>query len=200
MYGCRAVSSVMTVTRATKNIVLELSGKPAFKMLERVMAEVADSMNAKGQAKEGENLTILVGIVKAEKTQMGIPPKPNEFYVRPIVAVDPASRGIVLGESVNEGSHVTFVLREKTWAREELSSKLIQLKKDMTDGPPRFGFYFNCAGRGENLFGSPDHDINMIRQALGEFPLIGISSSFELAPQGERLAMHGFTGVLAIFS
>ena len=127
-------------------------------------------------------------------------PTPDKFYVRPIMAVDPASGGIVLGEDLKEGTYLTFVLREKTWAHQELEANLQGIRSRLGKQGPGFGFYFNCAGRGSHLYGEPDHDVRLIRRYLGNFPLIGMSSSFELAPQGDQLAIHGFTGVLALFS
>lgn len=120
--------------------------------------------------------------------------------MRPILSIDPASGGILLGEGLREGSYLTFVLREKDWAHQELQESLRTLKVKLNKKPPVFGIYFNCAGRGRDLYGTEHHDVGLIRQQLGDFPLIGMFSSFELAPQNHHLAVHGFTGVLAVFT
>ncbi|MEK7879716.1 MAG: FIST C-terminal domain-containing protein, partial [candidate division NC10 bacterium] len=62
-----------------------------------------------------------------------------------------------------------------------------------------FGCYFNCAGRGQGLFGVPDHDVSLIRQHLGEFPLAGFFGNGEFAPIGGRNFFHNYTGVLVVF-
>jgi hypothetical protein len=65
--------------------------------------------------------------------------------------------------------------------------------------PPAFGCYFNCAGRGRGLFGVPDHDVTLIRQHLGAFPLIGFFGNGEFAPIGRRNFFHNYTGALVVF-
>ncbi len=65
---------------------------------------------------------------------------------------------------------------------------------------PLFGCYFNCAGRGRGLFGVPDHDVTLIRERLGDFPLAGFFGNGEFAPIGRRNFFHNYTGALVLFS
>ncbi|MEK6543160.1 MAG: hypothetical protein AABZ44_01815, partial [Elusimicrobiota bacterium] len=59
---------------------------------------------------------------------------------------------------------------------------------------------------GHDLYSEENYDIDVIRKHLGEFPLIGMFSSFEVAGQqgcvstqeGSVLA-NGFCGVLTVF-
>jgi len=64
---------------------------------------------------------------------------------------------------------------------------------------PAFGCYFDCAGRGRGLFDVPDHDVTLIREALGEFPFIGFFGNGEFAPIGRRNFFHNYTGALVLF-
>lgn len=205
VYGCRSVSVPLLVTKAKKNLVLELSGRPAVQILEKTLSSVISEIKDgdKENLKDGEEeqpLPLLAGVLTSDQPAMETLPTPSDFYVRPIMAVDPASGGIILGEDVSEGRYITFVLREKEWAHQELEVSLRDLKTGLGSKKPKFGFYFNCAGRGTSLYGEESHDVGLIRKHLGNFPLIGMSSSFELAPQGGHLAIHSFTGVLAVFS
>jgi small ligand-binding sensory domain FIST len=63
---------------------------------------------------------------------------------------------------------------------------------------PRFGVYFNCAGRGSALYGKPGLDPDLIRRRFGTLPVIGIESSFEIAPACGQPRIHMFTGVLLL--
>jgi small ligand-binding sensory domain FIST len=63
---------------------------------------------------------------------------------------------------------------------------------------PGFGVYFNCAGRGQGLFGERDHDVKLIREHLGDFPLVGFFGNGEFAPVGGRNFFHTYTGVLVV--
>jgi small ligand-binding sensory domain FIST len=64
---------------------------------------------------------------------------------------------------------------------------------------PAWGCYFDCAGRGRGLFGVPDHDVTLIRETLGDFPLVGFFGNGELAPVGRRNFFHTYTGALVVF-
>ena len=197
-YGCKALSAPLEVSKVKQNLILELAGKSAASVLERELTRILSEAKA-ANASWNRPLPLLAGVM-VEGHHGNTPPKPNEFYVRPILGIDTASGGILLGEGIKEGSFVTFVLREKEWAHREMAENLQDLKADLKGEKPLFGFYFNCAGRGRDLYEEDDHDVSLIKKHLGDFPLIGMFGSFELAPQNGALAMHGFTGVLAVYT
>ena len=45
----------------------------------------------------------------------------------------------------------------------------------------------------------PDHDVTLIREALGEFPLVGFFGNGEFAPIARRNFFHNYTGALVLF-
>ena len=45
---------------------------------------------------------------------------------------------------------------------------------------------------------TPDHDVTMIREALGEFPVAGFFGNGELAPVGRQNFFHNYTGALLL--
>ena len=49
-------------------------------------------------------------------------------------------------------------------------------------GPPG-GLYYSCVGRGPNLFSDESGEANMIREALGEFPLAGFFCNGSESPR-----------------
>jgi small ligand-binding sensory domain FIST len=49
--------------------------------------------------------------------------------------------------------------------------------------------------RGANLFGPESEELGLVRQALGDIPLVGFFASGEIS--NNRL--HEYTGVLALF-
>lgn len=196
-YSCRAFCAAFPVTKVKQQLILELSGKPAAKILE---AEVDRFLKRERVKRSGSQrpLPLMAGVL-AHKPLSSAPPEANEFYVRPILAIDANTGGIMLGEGIPEGSYITFVLRERIGAHRDLEEHLNLLQEQVGRRRPHFGFYFNCAGRGQELYEQESHDVNLIRRYLGEFPLIGMFSSFELVTQESRIVMNGFTGVLALF-
>jgi small ligand-binding sensory domain FIST len=61
------------------------------------------------------------------------------------------------------------------------------------------GCLCSCNGRGQNLFGRPNHDAQMVQQRLGPLGLAGFFCNGEIGPVGERNFLHGFTASLALF-
>ena len=63
---------------------------------------------------------------------------------------------------------------------------------------PEAALMFTCLGRGEGLYGEPDHDSQLVRQGLGEVPLAGFFCNGEIGPVHGRTFLHGYTSALAI--
>jgi small ligand-binding sensory domain FIST len=63
-------------------------------------------------------------------------------------------------------------------------------------GPPKAGIYVSCIARGAALFGEPGIESALIRDNLGEFPLIGFFANGEIS----RDRLYGHTGVLTLFT
>jgi small ligand-binding sensory domain FIST len=52
-----------------------------------------------------------------------------------------------------------------------------------------------CLGRGESLFGPDSAELRIIREGLGDFPLVGFFDNGEI-PHDK---IYGYTGVLTLF-
>ena len=92
---------------------------------------------------------------------------------------------------------ILLAYRSQKTAEKDLKSMLERLKKQNTE-IPTFGVYFNCASRGEALYGRPNVDTNFIHQILGEFPLIGFFGAYEMAQMPQGVQLYSYTGVLVL--
>jgi len=63
----------------------------------------------------------------------------------------------------------------------------------------RGALMFSCVGRGERLFGSPNHDSDGFAKRIGPVALAGFFSNGEIGPVGDRSCLHGYTSVFAVF-
>ena len=54
----------------------------------------------------------------------------------------------------------------------------------------------SCAGRGGPHFGHPSAELQIVRRALGDVPLVGFFAGGEIAHQN----LYGYTGVLTVFT
>ena len=125
---------------------------------------------------------------------------PGEYLVRNIVGVEPQKGILALAEEVFEGERMVFTLRDAQRAREDLTQMLRRQKERLGGKRPQLGLYFNCCARGTSLYGIPGIDTAYIRQALGDFPLIGFFGNFELGPLGGGNHLLAYTGVLALIT
>src|SRR4051794_22529646 len=56
--------------------------------------------------------------------------------------------------------------------------------------------YVSCSGRGGPHFGAPGAELQIVRHALGDVPLVGFFAAGEIAPHH----LYGYTGVLTVFT
>jgi len=93
------------------------------------------------------------------------------------------------------GDQILFCRRDPESARTDMSRMLRQLAGRLP-GPPKAGVYVSCIGRGAALFGDKGVETAMIRETLGDFPLIGFFANGEIS----RDRLYGHTGVLTLFT
>jgi small ligand-binding sensory domain FIST len=87
-----------------------------------------------------------------------------------------------------------FCRRDGDSAREDMLRMLRDLRKRART-PIKGGVYFSCLGRGRNQFGENSEELKLIRDELGEFPLVGFFANGEISHN----RLYGYTGVLALF-
>ena len=73
---------------------------------------------------------------------------------------------------------------------------MVQQLARRLSGPPKAGVYVSCVARGAALFGDPGVETALIRETLGEFPLVGFFANGEIS----RDRLYGHTGVLTLFT
>ena len=56
--------------------------------------------------------------------------------------------------------------------------------------------YVSCTGRGGPHFGGPSAELQLVRKALGDVPLVGFFAGGEIAYDH----LYGYTGVLTVFT
>ena len=111
----------------------------------------------------------------------------GDFLVRNVIGADRESGAIAVGDRVEVGQTVQFHVRDAAAADEDLH--------ELLQGTSAEGaLLFTCNGRGERLFGVPNHDAAMVEALLGPLPAAGGFCAGEIGPIGGRNFLHGFTG------
>ena len=188
--GCEPIGEPYVITRAEDHVVYEIGSRPALTVLKAAV----HSLPGGGERAQRAGIFAGVAIDPAKS-----PLARGDFLVRNLVGADQASGAVAVAEPVRVGQTLQFQIRDAEASRADLIATLEAMRGRLGARRPAFGCYFNCAGRGQGLFGVPDHDVTLIRECLGSFPLIGFFGNGELAPVGGRNFFHTYTGVLVVF-
>ena len=116
----------------------------------------------------------------------------GDFLVRNVLGGDQDSGTVVVGDEVTVGQTVQFQVRDAAAADEDLRELLSGVDASAA-------LVFTCNGRGQHLFGTPDHDAGVVDLLLGPLPTSGAFCAGEIGPVGGRNFLHGFTASIALF-
>ena len=196
--ACRLLMPLKVISKTRGSMVLEIEGAPALE----VLSSVADNL-------EDQPLVFVALAPPAEhdplrrdlslETMSDRPARP-EVLIRAVQGVDPVRRGLLVSDEVRPGMRLAFAVRDAKAAREDLQTAVRDLLREANGAAPRFGIYLNCAGRGSSLYGQRDVDLKILKARLGELPLAGMQSSFEVSEVGGKPALQLYTGVLGVFT
>ena len=213
--GCSPVSKVRTITACEGHVVLMLDGEPALDVL---LHDLGVSLEQPRAAIAKVQQT-LVGISASDVHALG---KSGHFeeavMVRHIIGLDPAKRGIAVAQALSVGQSLTFCERNAQAAKADLMRMGTQIRDSLEpeDWPQEVpeawvqtelsqphparkvlgAIYISCAGRGGPHFGAPSAELQCLRRALGDVPLVGFFAGGEIAHQN----LYGYTGVLTVFT
>lgn len=216
--GCLPVSRSHTVTESDRNVVYRLDGEPALDVLLR---DLNVSLDRPQQALEAVRAT-LVGLQRADGDASAVKRTGNfgdDVLVRHIIGLDPSRQGVALADMAEPGTQLAFCQRNVQAARADLTRICAEIREELepqemlADTAHALGaseaeaaphparriagaVYVSCSGRGGPHFGGPSAELQIVRRALGDVPLVGFFAGGEIA----RRHLYGYTGVLTVFT
>lgn len=219
--GCQPISRAHQVTGADRNVILTLDGAPA---LEVMLHELNVTLDEPREALQAVRAT-LVGMTDSTTMSETAPTvlRTGNFgpdvLVRHIIGLDPARAGVAVADVVTEGMELAFCQRNVQAARADLMRVCAEIREELepqeqaletaaalaaseAEAAPHEArgiagaIYVSCTGRGGAHFGAPSAELQIIRRALGDVPLVGFFAAGEIA----RHHLYGYTGVLTVFS
>ncbi|MFZ2005001.1 MAG: FIST C-terminal domain-containing protein, partial [Stellaceae bacterium] len=180
--GCMPIGPVRRIDEARDNVVMAIDGRPALDVFrEDIGPELAQNMRRVG------------GVIFAGLPVTGS--DTGDYLVRNLMAIDPSQGWIVLGAEVSPGDPIVFCRRDPESAKQDLTRMVKQLAGRLS-GPPKAGVYVSCVARGASLFGDEGIETTVIRETLGDFPLVGFFANGEIS----RDRLYGHTGILTLFT
>ncbi len=214
--GCLPISKAYRVSAAESNVVNLLDGEPALDVLLR---ELKVTLEQPEQALQAVRAT-LVGLLQrdAQGDAVVVARTGNfgsDVLVRHIIGLDTARGAIAVSEQVRTGMELAFCQRNVQAARADLTRVCAEIREELepeelalaalTAPAPLStpaaaqriagAVYVSCSGRGGPHFGGPSAELQIVRRALGDVPLVGFFASGEIA----RNHLYGYTGVLTVF-
>ncbi|MEP6624843.1 MAG: FIST N-terminal domain-containing protein [Acidimicrobiia bacterium] len=182
--GCRPIGQPYTVTAVDGNYVQELGGRTALERLQEVAA--AMPVDEREHLQRG----LHVGLVVDEHlVDFGR----GDFLVRNVLGARSDDGALAIGATVEIGQTLQFQVRDAAAADADLRHML-------AGQSAQAALLMTCTGRGEHLFGTPNHDAGLVRDLLGPIPVAGGFCAGEIGPVGGANHVHGFTASLALFS
>ena len=180
--GCMPIGPVRRIDEARDNVVMVIDGRPALAVFsEDIGPELTQDLRRVG------------GLIFAGLPVTGS--DTGDYLVRNLVAIDAGRGWLVLGAEVTAGDRIVFCRRDPESARRDMGRMVRQLSGRLS-GPPKAGVYVSCVARGAALFGGSGVETGLIRETLGDFPLIGFFANGEIS----RDRLYGHTGILTVFT
>ena len=220
--GCMPVSAVHEVSEADHNVVIALDDEPALDVLLR---DLDVSLEQPQEALDVVRTTLVGLVAAQDVAQDGPSTAlrqtgnfGEDVLVRHIIGLDPGRRGVAVSERVAAGAQLVFCRRNVQAARADLTRICAEIREELepqeqeletahalqasaleaAPHPARriaAAVYVSCTGRGGQHFGGPSAEMQLVRRALGDVPLVGFFAAGEIAHNH----VYGYTGVLTVF-
>jgi small ligand-binding sensory domain FIST len=188
--GCTPIGETWTLTKVEQNIIHEIGNRPAYEVLAETFNQlpVADQKTARGN--------LFVGLVVNEYLEDF---HRGDFLIRNLLGADPRSGSIAIGAFPRPGQTMQFQRRSAAAAMEDMSELLERAGNNLRGAKVYGGCLCSCNGRGQGLFGQPNHDARRVQEQFGPMGLAGFFCNGEIGPIGEKNFLHGYTASLALF-
>jgi small ligand-binding sensory domain FIST len=189
--GCTPIGETWTLTRVEQNVIQEIGNRPAYKVLEETFNRLPLA-----EQKLVQRGNLFIGLVVNEYLEEF---HRGDFLIRNLLGADPQSGSIAVGAFPRAGQTMQFQRRSAAAAMEDMDELLGRAGKQLRGVTIYGACLCSCNGRGQNLFGRPNHDAKSVQDQFGPIGLAGFFCNGEIGPIGEKNFLHGFTASLALF-
>jgi len=192
--GCRPIGRPHFITDCEGNFLRGLDGQPAAAVLHQIYEQLDASDKALLRS------ALFLGLSMREQVDEY---RLGDFLIRNVVGFDRRSGAFIVGAALEQFQVVQFHVRDAKTSHDELT-RLLERHRDNPPGGgpsrPDGALLFSCLGRGEGLYGAPDHDVSLFHDKLGPTPVGGFFCNGEIGPIQGRTYIHGYTSSFALFT
>lgn len=187
--GCRPIGDPFQITSCEKNLVLELDNRPVLVVLQDLLEGLIEADRRLSRT------SLFVGLL-GDATKAASSKK--DYLIRNILGVDPERGSLAIGAFPRPGQTIQFHLQDRHTSARDLDERLAAYARQPRKGAPAGALLFSCQGRGERLYGKPDHDSSLMRKRLGALPEAGFFCGGEIGPVDGSSFVHGYTSCFGI--
>ena len=188
--GCRPIGQPMRISKSERNMLLELDDVPPMEVLRNLLQTLPD------RDQDLIRHSLFLGVVMDELIDN---PVQGDFLIRNVVGMDQSTGGLAIGEMLKEGQLVQFHLRDAETSSDDLEAVLSRYADEHRENDIPGALLFSCLGRGEYLYGKPNHDTDLFRDKLGDVPLGGFFCNGEIGQVSGTTFLHGYTSSFGLF-
>jgi small ligand-binding sensory domain FIST len=185
--GCRPIGEPLMVTKAEGNVLQELGGRPPLDVLRETLSRCPPDDQRLARH------SLFAGLVMKEG-HSGY--KRGDFLIRNLMGFDQDSGSLVLGAALRRGQTLQFQLRDAATSDVDFQAMLGAMAEG--GAAPRGALLVACCGRGQGLYGEPDHDAGLVQSMRGPLPMAGFFANGEFGPVDGRNYVHGYTSSLVV--
>jgi small ligand-binding sensory domain FIST len=197
--GCRPIGPPFKITQSERHLLYALEDQPVIEVLREVLSELSD--RDRELARHSLSVGILSGEVGSSFLKIDgrkeTTKETGAFLIRNLMGIN-AEGAIAVGARLRRGQMIQFHIRDGRTSAEDIHLMLSRYHAE-NGQQARGALLFSCLGRGEQLYGVPDHDLNCIHRYLGPIPVGGFFCNGEIGPIGSETYLHGFTSVVGLF-
>ena len=188
--GCRPIGRPMRITQSRRNLLVELDGQPPLAVLRGLFQDLNE--RDRGLMRH----SLFLGVVMDEFIDQ---PRQGDFLIRNVVGMDERTGVLAIGEMLKEGQLVQFHLRDAETSAQDLHAVLERYAGENRENQVHGALLFSCLGRGQYLYGRPNHDSQVFQATMGPVPLGGFFCNGEIGPVSGTTFLHGYTSSFGIF-
>ena len=186
-HGCVPIGLPRTVTRSDGGWIHEIDGQPAWAVFKEYLDGDPEDLNGEGI------VHLCIGQPLEDECADGYDP----YIVRTPLSLDKESGSLFFpGGGILQDQQIHLTRRDPNDIEASAQRCATALRERRNGHRPSLVLQFDCAGRGQILFGSSvaEHIVHPLQAELGsDVPWLGFHTYGEIAPIGGKSFYHNYT-------
>lgn len=188
-HGCQPIGRGRQVTAAKANLVLEIDGEPAFEVFKEYVDDDPDELRAED----------IVHMCFGERLPDDEARGYDTYIIRTPLGLEPATGGLRFPVELPQGTPIQMTRRDPDQISDRAGEAAQAIADRHPGQDPLAVLQFDCAGRGQVLFGSDvtARAVAPVQAAFGsKVPWLGFHTYGEIAPLAGKTRFHNYTVAL----